>query len=298
MIKRFQAVIFSVLFICLGILLMSSKNNYFSLNNYNPLQQHVTPVRTNKIFTFAGEAVPNNFDCRERMDKQLLKNAYWHSSTMLYLKRANRYFPKIERILAEEGVPNDFKYLAVAESGLENVSSPAKAVGFWQIRKLAAKELGLEVYSEVDERYHLEKSTRAAAKYLKKLHRRFGSWANAAAAYNVGPTSFSKALKAQGQTSFFNLNINKETSEYLFRIIAIKELMSHPEDFGYYLEPSDLYPPYDNTYKVEIKASVPNWGNFATEHGMTYRELKIYNPWLRDSKLTVKKNTYFIDIPR
>jgi len=296
--KRITPYLVCLAIIATACLFMSSEMNDLSINHYVPLSQNVNAVKTNKVFTFAGESVPTNADCKERMDKQLLKNAYWHSSTLLYLKRANRYFPKIERILAEEGVPNDFKFLAVAESGLENVRSHAAAVGFWQIRKLAAKELNLEVYNEVDERYHLEKSTRAAAKYLKKLHKRFGSWTSAAAAYNVGPTRYAKTIKEQEETNFYNLNINKETSEYLFRIIAIKELMSHPEDFGFRVDHEDLYPPYDNTYKVEITETVPSWGRFAKENGLTYRQLKIYNPWLRDKKLTVKNNTYYIELPR
>jgi len=277
---------------------MSNADNPLSINNYIPLKQEVTAIKTNKVFQFAGEDMPLTQDCKERLDKELLKNAYWHSSTLLYLKRANRYFPVIEKILAEEGIPEDFKFMAVAESGLENAVSHAKAVGFWQIRKLAAKELNLEVYDEVDERYHLEKSTRAAAQYLKRLKARFGTWANAAAAYNVGPTSFARILRAQKEESYYDLNLNKETSQYLFRIMAIKEVMSHPEDFGFFVDPEDLYSPFDNTYNVLIDFTVSDWGRFAHNHGLSYRELKIYNPWLRDNKLTVKKNQYLVRIPR
>lgn len=277
---------------------MSNADNPLSINNYIPLKQEVTAIKTNKVFQFAGEDMPLTQDCKERLDKELLKNAYWHSSTLLYLKRANRYFPVIEKILAEEGIPEDFKFMAVAESGLENAVSHAKAVGFWQIRKLAAKELNLEVYDEVDERYHLEKSTRAAAQYLKRLKARFGTWANAAAAYNVGPTSFARILRAQKEESYYDLNLNKETSQYLFRILAIKEVMSHPEDFGFFVDPEDLYSPFDNTYNVLIDFTVSDWGRFAHNHGLSYRELKIYNPWLRDNKLTVKKNQYLVRIPR
>lgn len=291
---------FNTVFILSGIALftMSNADNPLSINNYIPLKQEVTAIKTNKVFQFAGEDMPLTQDCKERLDKELLKNAYWHSSTLLYLKRANRYFPVIEKILAEEGIPEDFKFMAVAESGLENAVSHAKAVGFWQIRKLAAKELNLEVYDEVDERYHLEKSTRAAAQYLKRLKARFGTWANAAAAYNVGPTSFARILRAQKEESYYDLNLNKETSQYLFRILAIKEVMSHPEDFGFFVDPEDLYSPFDNTYNVLIDFTVSDWGRFAHNHGLSYRELKIYNPWLRDNKLTVKKNQYLVRIPR
>lgn len=277
---------------------MSNEEYNFSVNNYIPLKQEVTAIKTNKVFQFAGEDVPLTQDCKERLDKELLKNAYWHSSTLIYLKRANRFFPVIEKILAEEGIPQDFKFMAVAESGLENAVSHARAVGFWQIMKPTAKELNLEVYDEVDERYHLEKSTRAAAKYLKKLKARFGTWTDAAAAYNIGPTSYAKILRSQGENSYYNLNVNKETSQYVFRLVAIKEVLTHPEDFGFYIDPEDLYEPYNNTYNVLVDTSINNWSDFAHQHGLTYRELKIYNPWLRDNKLTVKKNTYMVKIPR
>ena len=165
--------------------------------------------------SFAGEPMPLNMDTKERLDREMSVNSYWQSATLLNVKNANKYFPIIEPILAEMGVPDDFKYLAVAESSLRNVQSSAKAKGFWQFRKLAAKELKLEVNDEVDERYHIEKATRAAAGYLKKLHNRFGSWANAAAAYNVGPTNFAKTLKQQGESSFYDVNVNDETGRYL-----------------------------------------------------------------------------------
>ncbi len=266
--------------------------------NYIPLPQTVKAVKTSKVFDFAGESVPQTSDSRERLDKQLLKNAYWHSSTVLYLKRANRYFPMIERILAENGIPSDFKYLAVAESGLENAKSHAGAQGFWQFMKAAGKQYGLEIYSEVDERYHVEKSTRAAAKYINYLHNRFGTWTDAAAAYNVGPTAYAKALKKQKMDSYYDLNLNKETGEYVFRIIAIKEIMSNPESFGFYVDHEDLYPPFDDTYPVIIDKTVSNLGQFAKDNGISYRMLKYYNPWLREGKLTVKSNTYTVQIPR
>lgn len=262
------------------------------------LPQMIEPVDLNKSFSWAGEIMPDNFDNKERLDRELLVNAYWQSSTLLNIKAANRYFPKIEQILAEEGVPDDFKYLAVAESNLRNVVSSANAKGFWQFRKLAAKEMGLEVNDEVDERYHVEKATRAACKYLKRLHKRFGNWTNASAAYNIGPTNFSRLLSKQGQTSFYDLNLGEETNRYIFRLMAIKEvLMNHPE-FGFYIDISEKYPPLDNFYEVTVDKSVDSWSEFAASHGMTYRMLKVYNPWLRDNKLTVINNTYQIRIPR
>jgi len=262
------------------------------------LPQVVKPVKLKGVYTWAGEEVPNSPDNRERIDRELLVNSYWHSSTLLNIKMSSKYFPAIERVLAEEGVPDDFKYLAVAESNLRNVSSSARAKGYWQFRKLAAKEYGLEVNSEVDERYHIEKSTRAAAKYLKWLKKKFGTWANASAAYNVGPTNMTKILRSQQEDSYYDLNINEETSRYLFRLIAFKEILSNPSAFGFYVEPEDLYEPLDDVYSVEVTESIPNMKEFASKYGVSYRTLKYYNPWLIDNKLTVKTKTYYIKIPR
>lgn len=262
------------------------------------LPQIIEPVKLNKQFNWAGEVMPDNIDTRERLDRELLVNAYWQSSTLLNVKAAYRYFPLIERILAEEGVPDDFKYLAVAESNLRNVVSPANAKGFWQIRKLAAKEMGLEVNDQVDERYHVEKATRAACRYLKQLHKRFGNWTNASAAYNMGPTNMARTLKNQGEDSYYNLNLGSESGRYLFRLIAIKEIIGQPQNFGFYVEPSEMYPPIDNYYNVQVDKSVDSWSEFAKNHGTTYRMLKLYNPWLRDNDLTVIKNTYMVRIPK
>ncbi len=265
---------------------------------YNVLPQIIEPVDLNKQYSWAGETMPDNFDTKERLDRELLVNAYWQSSTLLNLKAANKYFPTIERILAEEGIPDDFKYLAVAESNLRNVVSSANAKGFWQFRKLAAKEMGLEVNDQVDERYHVEKATRAACGYLRKLHNRFGNWVNASAAYNMGPTNFARNLEKQGEQSYFDLNLGSETSRYIFRLMAIKEIMSSPEQYGFYVDAHEKYPPLDSYYNVQVDKSIPSWKNFAEQHGTTYRMLKLYNPWLRDTDLTVIKNTYQIRIPR
>lgn len=264
----------------------------------NPLPQIIQAPDVDKQFEWAGEMMPLTADAKERLDAQLLRNSYYHSSTIQYLKRANRFFPVIERILLEHGVPDDFKFLAVAESGLENATSPANAKGFWQFRKLAAKEQGLEVNDEVDERYHLEKATIAACNYLKWLKKKFGTWTDAAAAYNVGPTAYARQLKAQKESNYYDLNLNQETAKYVFRLIAIKEIMSHPQDFGYYLQSEELYPPISDYYEVKVTESVDSWGDFAHNYGITYRELKRYNPWLRDNHLTVIKNTYMIKIPK
>lgn len=276
---------------------VADDDSNLSIERVANLPQMIKPVDLDKTFNFAGEVMPDNFDTHERLDRELLVNAYWQSSTLLNIKAANRYFPIIEKILKENGIPEDFKYLAVAESSLRNVSSPANAKGFWQFRKLAAKEFGLEVNDEVDERYHLEKATRAACQYLRQLHDRFGNWTNAAAAYNVGPTNFARSLRDQKEDSFYDLNLNAETSRYVFRLIAIKEIMSNPQKYGFYLDESEKYSPLDEYYEVVVDKSVDNWGDFAKEHDVSYRVLKVYNPWLLDNKLTVIKNTYHIKIP-
>jgi len=265
--------------------------------DFGSLPQIIQSVDVNKSFNFAGELMPNTFDAKERMDRELSVNAYWQSSTLLNIKSAKRFFPTMERILAENNIPQDFKYLAVAESNLRNVTSPANAKGFWQFRKLAAKEMGLEVNDEVDERYHVEKATQAACKYIQQLYDRFGTWTNAAAAYNVGPTNFRRTLKSQGQESFYDLNMNSETSRYLFRLMAFKEIMQNPENYGYYVNDDEMYKPF-NTYEVVVDTSVNSWSSFARERGLTYRALKVYNPWLRENKLTVINNTYKIKLPR
>lgn len=299
--------VFSIIgFIGISVLLFSSfskENDNKDANKTTTTESPSLPQVIHSIPripgpTFAGELMPENMDTRERLDRELSVNSYWHSSTLLNIKNSKKYFPIIEPILAKNGVPDDFKYLAVAESSLRNVQSSASAKGFWQFRKLAAKEWGLEVNDEVDERYHIEKATEAACKYLKKLHKRFGSWANAAAAYNIGPTKFARTLKEQGETSYYDLNVNDETGRYVFRLIAIKEILKNPEAFGFYISPSDYYQPIDNVYYIEVDKSVPSWADWADHYGITYRMLKYYNPWLRSGELNVIKNTYQIKMPR
>lgn len=263
------------------------------------LPQTVRAIDINhKAFDFAGESMPLNMDCKERLDRELLVNSYRHSATIQYMKLVQRYFPVIEKILLEYGIPDDFKYLAVAESGLRHVSSPANAKGFWQFRKLAAKEMELEVNDEVDERYHIEKSTHAACKYILQLKKRFGTWTDAAAAYNVGPTNYASIKRDQKQEHYYDLNLPSETMRYIFRLIAIKEVIKNPERYGFYIEPLEKYPPLNDYNVVVVDSSVENWGDFAHNYGITYRELKRYNPWLRDNQLTVIKNTYEIKIPK
>ncbi len=267
-------------------------------NNNNMLPQVIRSINVDKPYTFANEDVPmDNFDAVERLDRELSVNSYWHSSTLLNIKSASRYFPVIEPILAKYGIPDDFKYLAVTESNLRNVTSPAGAKGIWQFVKATGQYYGLEINGEVDERYHLEKATVAACKYLRDYYDDFGSWTLAAAGYNMGGPRVKKLMAEQHAKTYYDLNVNPETSRYIFRIIAMKEILSNPNDFGFYIEDNELYKPLD--YKtIEVVESVPNWGAFAEEHGISYRMLKVYNPWLISGDLTCSgKKVYEVKVP-
>ena len=247
---------------------------------------------------FAGESFPIlSPDLRERFDRELLVNTYWQSNMMLILKRSNRFFPLIERVLKEEGVPCDFKYLAVIESGLENVSSSAGAKGFWQIMSATGRDYGLEINSNVDERYHLVFSTKVAAKFLKKAKEKFGSWALAAAAYNRGINAIQRNLTTQKAGDYFDLFLGKETSRYVFRIFAVKEIIENPIKYGYVFEEKDLYK-YIPVRLHGIDTPINNLASFAKKMGINYKLLKIHNPWLIQNHLNNKSRKYYeIAIP-
>jgi hypothetical protein len=249
--------------------------------------------------SFANEIIPiQDPDVLERIDREFLVNTYWQSNGFLMFKRANKYFPLIEKILAEEGVPDDFKYLAVIESGLTNVVSPAGAAGFWQIMKVTGREYGLEVNGNVDERYHLEKSTRVACKYLKDAKERLGTWTLAAAAYNGGMSGMSRRLKKQQVTSYFDLLLGSETSRYVPRIIALKYIFKQPKSFGFNFTKNDLYNEIP-TKKIKVDSVISSMTNFSKHYGINYKILKIHNPWLREGHLNNKtKRSYEIEIPK
>ena len=248
---------------------------------------------------FADEGMPMEIpDVRERFDRELLVNANLHASTILIIKRANRAFKIIEPILEKNGVPNDFKYLAVIESSLINAVSPSGAKGVWQFMPATAKEIGMEVNDCVDERYHLEKSTKAACKFLLAAKEKFGSWTLAAASYNGGITGVNKQIDLQKVSNYYDLLLNEETSRYVFRILALKEIMKAPEKFGFAVPKQDLYELYP-TRKLEIDSTVTNLADFAIRQGVNYKILKLYNPWLRDSKLENKvRKKYVIELPK
>lgn len=247
---------------------------------------------------FADEKISlSSPDLKERLDRELLVNTYWQSNMMLLLKRANKYFPTIEKILKEEGVPSDLKYLSVIESGLENAISPAGAKGFWQIMRTTGKEYGLEVNSNVDERYHIEFSTRMAAKYLKKAKNKFGSWTLAVASYNRGIRGIQRNLNQQKVENYFDLRLGKETSRYVFRVLAVKEIIENPMKYGYVYDHTDLYYPVPVRYHG-LDTAISNLATFAKKMGVNYKILKIHNPWLLQNHLNNKSRKYYeIAIP-
>ncbi len=246
---------------------------------------------------FAGERLPlEYFDVYESLDRELMVNTYWHSQTLLFIKRANRYFPVIEPILQREGVPDDFKYLALAESGITNATSPAGAVGYWQFLRDTAREYGLMVTDEVDERYHLEKSTEAACRFLKESYEKYGSWTIAAASYNAGRRGVDNQIRIQDVENYYDLLLNEETARYVFRIAAIKTIMENPDNYGFRYRKSDLYQPLEY-FEVEIDSKIEDFAAFAEEHGTNYKMLKFLNPWLRKPYLNVRNRSYTIKIP-
>ena len=276
------------------------KSDLFSaFVNYGENSTHkVYALHLPDTLRFAGESFDvKSPDLRERLDRELLVNTYWQSNMMLLLKRSNKFFPIIERVLKEEGVPIDFKYLAVIESGLENVRSPAGAKGFWQIMKTTGRDYGLEINSNVDERYHLEFSTKVAAKYLKRAKEKFGSWALAAAAYNRGINGIQRNLTTQKASNYFDLFLGQETSRYLFRIFAVKEIIENPIKYGYVFEQKDLYQ-YIPVRLHGIDTPINNLASFAKKMGVNYKLLKIHNPWLIQNHLNNKSRKYYeIAIP-
>jgi membrane-bound lytic murein transglycosylase D len=249
--------------------------------------------------SFAGEPMPLNLpDVKERLDKELQINTYFHSNTIFLIKRANRWLPQIEKILKEHDIPEDFKYLPLIESNLMNVISPAEAVGYWQILKTSGKEFGLEISDEVDERYDPLKATVAACKYLNQAYRKFGNWTLVAASYNRGMGGVERAIENQGEKNYYDLFLNEETSRYVFRIVAIKEIIENPSRYGFKVSPKHLYAEEPLKY-VDVDETVKDMITFAKRNGTNYKLIKRHNPWLRDDRLTVKKGKrYRIAIPQ
>lgn len=282
-----KVVLISTLIIVCGVLINAVSKNDVKLKN-----------STSFGLNFAGEKVPIQIaDVSERFDRELIINEFYHSNTNLVIRRANRVFPIIEPILKKHNVPDDFKYLAVIESSLTNVVSPAGARGVWQFMPTTAKEYGMEVNESVDERYDLVKSTEAACKYLIDAKAKLGTWTLAAASFNGGIAGIQKQIEFQKVTSYYDLLLNEETSRYVFRILALKEIMLNPEMFGFKIEKEKLYEIIP-TRKIEVDSSIVNLADFALVQGINYKVLKIHNPWLRDRKLVnTSKKVYVIEIP-
>ena len=269
-----------------------------------PEGYHNVLVRVPKKFEFCGEPVPLYDDLvRESFDKELYVNVFRHSSTSLIIKRSEKFFPIIESILREEDVPQDMKYIAVIESGLENVRSHAGAEGYWQFMEETAKEFDLEISDEVDERFHIEKSTRAACKYLKRSYKKFENWTLVAASYNRGMGGMNSALRNQNAISYYDIALNDETARYIYRALAFKEIMENPEKYGFIIPKELRYPPIEYK-KVAIDSTVNDISLLASQYRMSYKTLKYHNPWLLMNTLTFSKKdlknqkTYTLLIPK
>lgn len=257
-----------------------------------------SPSVPDKI-NFAGQEIDLlRYDHRERMDRELMSFTYMHSTTMLTIKRANRYFPIIEPILKANGIPDDFKYLAVIESSLNPLAkSPAGAAGIWQFMPATGREHGLEVNNNIDERYHIEKETKAACQYLKEAYAKYGNWLCVAAAYNAGQARISTQLQKQMVSQAVDLWLVEETSRYMFRLLAAKAVISNPQKYGFLLKREHLYPPIPYN-EVKVTTGIENLAQYAKDKGITYAQLKDANPWLRDTSLMNKSGrTYTLKIP-
>lgn len=239
--------------------------------------------------SFAGEPVPLHIaDVKERLDRELQMNVYLHSNTLFLIKRAKRWLPQIEKILEANDIPEDFKYLPLIESNLLNVVSPKEAAGFWQILKTSGTELGLEINDEVDERYDPIKATYTACKYLRKAYDKFGNWTLVAASYNRGMAGIQRAVNDQQVDSYYDLYLNEETSRYVFRLLAMKEIINNPSRYGFKVNLRHLYD-REEVVTVEVSETIPDLVSFAKKHNSNYKLLKRHNPWLRDTRLTVRK---------
>ncbi|GGK79196.1 lytic transglycosylase domain-containing protein [Rufibacter glacialis] len=249
--------------------------------------------------SFAGEPVPLDVpDVAERLDRELLVNSYLQATTLLGLKRMQRYMPEIERLLKENDIPADFVYLSLAESLFSQVTSPAGASGFWQLMPDTARGYGLQVNGEVDERFHVEKSTLAACRYLKSAKKKFGSWTNAAAAYNRGVGGIDRALAQQKVSSYYDLYLTDETSRYMFRILALKEVLGNPQKYGFDLPQEQGYEALP-TRSLTVTSSIPDLAQFAVDQGTNYKTLRLYNPWIKNYKLTVAPGKqYVLQLPK
>jgi hypothetical protein len=291
-----------------AITLLPAQSNDEQLEEYEGTEReflsfdqidHIThDIELPDIMYFCGEEVPLDlFYVRERLERELIINTYRHSTTIMQLKRTTRWFPVMESIMEQYGLPEDFKYLAMIESELTNAVSSSKATGFWQFLESTGKEYGLEINKQVDMRYNVEKETVAACKYLKESYRKFGNWISAAAAYNCGNGRISRTMEEQRVDSYFDMLLPEETQRYVYRILALKLITENPEKYGFQIGDNGWYRPYE-TKTVTVTESIPDLVQFAYEQGTNYKMLKYFNPWLRSNSLTISAgNSYEIKIP-
>lgn len=289
-------IISSVLFVAFGFKGFSRSSRIVSdqFDTIYSIQSFKIPENV----TFAGERMPlENFDTRESLEREILTSAYRHSSTIMIIKRANRYLPVIEKILKENNIPDDFKYLVAAESEYSNMVSPAGATGFWQIMPETGREEGMEINTIVDERYNLERSTKFACDYFNRSYERYGNWTLAAASYNGGRSGMDEQIGIQKQNNYYDLLLNEETARYIFRVVAYKLVITDPVSYGFDITKEDLYPEL-KYYEVKVDSAVTSFSDFAEKYGTNYKILKFLNPWLRKPFLTPRPNkTYLIKIP-
>ncbi len=298
-IKHFSYIFIASIVLIIFIFPFKIKSKNADVIGYCVEPQRVYTLAISDKLEFAGDDIPFvRFDVRENLDRELLAFTYMHSTTLMLIKRANLYFPIIEPILKEYGVPDDFKYLALIESYFNPRSvSPAKAAGIWQFMEETAKKYGLEVNEQIDERLDIRKSTEAACKYLSESYELYGDWVIVAASYNGGRGRLTRELERQKTSSFFDLYLNEETTRYVYRIIAAKEVIAHPAKYGFCLNKQDFYHTV-RTNEIEVHTSVENWADWAKERGTTYGQLKYFNPWIQDIKLDNKKEkTYKVKVP-
>lgn len=300
-----KTILTAIILISILILILSTAQGFKGVTESQDIKSipfdsvySIKPFKLPDSVTFAGELLPlENFDTRESLERELLTSAYRHSSTILIIKRANRYLPVIEKILKKNNIPDDFKYLAAAESEYSNMISPAGATGFWQIMPETGREEGMEINSVVDERYNVERSTQFACEYFQKSYDKYGNWTMAAASYNGGRNGIDTQIAIQHQNNYYDLLLNEETARYVFRAIAYKLVISDPGRYGFNIGNDDLYPVL-NYYEVKVDTAITDFSVFAEKFGTNYKLLKFLNPWLRKPYLTPRKNKeYIIKIP-
>jgi membrane-bound lytic murein transglycosylase D len=299
--KRVITVFAAIISIIIIIASAQAFRGFGTQKEAHPLSEGDYSVKSFKlpdVVTFAGEKMPlENFDTKESLEREILISAYRHSSTILIIKRATRYLPMIEKILKQNNIPDDFKYLAAAESDYTNMISPVGATGFWQIMPDTGKEEGLEINQVVDERYHIEKSTQFACDFFRKSYEKFGNWTLAAASYNGGRARMEEQIAIQHQHNYYDLLLSEETARFLFRVVAYKLIITDPANYGFDLDKDDLYPEL-KYFEVKVDSSISDISAFAEKFGTNYKMLKFLNPWLRKPYLTPKPNKeYIIKIP-